>query len=70
MLLQVSVAVLLDNFVSASARIEEEAKQQIKVKEKEESEVKNPLEPLLIQIMKVTNRFLPLRMIFFLNSLA
>ncbi len=52
-LLQVSVAVLLDNFVRASVRIEEDEKAIIIGKRRNEAEIKNPLEPLLVHLIKV-----------------
>ncbi len=52
-LLQVSVAVLLDNFVRASVRIEDDAKAALVAQKRAEAEIKNPLEPLLVHLIKV-----------------
>jgi hypothetical protein len=48
----VSVAVLLDNFVNASARDEAEAQLQAIEEAKSFKEIKNPLEPLLVRLIK------------------
>jgi hypothetical protein len=45
--LQVSLAVLLDNFVASSARLEEEEAQQKIAEKKALRQFKNPLEPLI-----------------------
>ena len=47
---QVSVAVLLDNFITASTRMELEEKEQETVKFLRERQANNPLEPLLIKV--------------------
>ena len=48
---QVSVAVLLDNFITASTRMELEEKEQETVKFLRERQANNPLEPLLIKVI-------------------
>jgi hypothetical protein len=45
--LQVSVAVLLDNFVSASAHIDAQEQMRSKEEKRRRQETHNPLEPLL-----------------------
>ena len=47
-----SVAVLLDNFVNASAKDEERARLQEIEEAKSFKEIRNPLEPLLIRLIK------------------
>ncbi len=51
-LLQVSVAVLLDNFVSYTIKEEEQAKLQKQQEGKSKCDNTNPLEPLLQKLMK------------------
>jgi hypothetical protein len=51
-LLQVSVAVLLDNFVSYTMKEEEEAKLQKQQEGKDKFDNINPLEPILQKLMK------------------
>ena len=52
LLRQVSVAVLLDNFVNASAKDEAEAELRRIEEAKNYKEIRNPLEPLLIRLIK------------------
>jgi hypothetical protein len=47
---QVSVAVLLDNFVTASTVMENEARDQLLRERKSLSQFKNPLEPLILRL--------------------
>ena len=48
--LQVSVAVLLDNFVTVSMRMESEDKQKASKEKKAASQFQNPLEPLIAKL--------------------
>jgi hypothetical protein len=48
--LQVSVAVLLDNFVTVSMRMENDEKQQASMEKKAASQFQNPLEPLIVKL--------------------
>ena len=48
--LQVSVAVLLDNFVTVSMRMENEDKQKASEEKKAASQFQNPLEPLIAKL--------------------
>jgi hypothetical protein len=50
--LQVSVAVLLDSFVSATARIEAEEIKGLLEEKRRRHQAKNPLEPLLKKLTK------------------
>ena len=52
--LQVSVAVLLDNFVTVSMRMENDEKRKVSKEKKAASQFQNPLEPL---IKKLANDF-------------
>ncbi len=45
--LQVSVAVLLDNFVTVSMRMENDEKERAAIEKKASSQFRNPLEPLI-----------------------
>ncbi len=49
---QVSVAVLLDNFVTASAKIEDGEKRQELEEKRRRQQTRNPLEPLLKKLAK------------------
>lgn len=49
---QVAVAVLLDNFIQASARIEEEEQREAARQHKEAARVNYPLDPLLEQLSR------------------
>jgi hypothetical protein len=48
--LQVSVAVLLDNFVTVSMRMENEDKKKASKEKKAASQFQNPLEPLIAKL--------------------
>jgi hypothetical protein len=48
--LQVSVAVLLDNFVTVSMRMENDEKQHASMEKKAASQFQNPLEPLIAKL--------------------
>ena len=48
--LQVSVAVLLDNFVTVSMRMENDEKQKASMEKKAASQFQNPLEPLIAKL--------------------
>ena len=48
--LQVSVAVLLDNFVTVSMRMENEDKEKASKEKKASSQFQNPLEPLIAKL--------------------
>lgn len=52
LVLQVSVAVLLDNFIGASTRMEYEAKLEKAELKQREQQMKNPLEPLLLKLAR------------------
>ncbi len=52
--LQVSVAVLLDNFVTVSMRMENEDKKKVAMEKKSARQFQNPLEPL---IKKLANEY-------------
>ena len=51
--LQVSVAVLLDNFVSASAHIDAQEQQRNQEEKRRRQETRNPLEPLLRRLARM-----------------
>jgi hypothetical protein len=48
--LQVSVAVLLDNFVTVSMRMENDEKERAAIEKKASSQFQNPLEPLIAKL--------------------
>jgi hypothetical protein len=50
--LQVSVAVLLDNFVSASASIDAQEQRRLQEEKRRRQETRNPLEPLLRRLSR------------------
>uniref|UniRef100_A0A7S0MCA4 Ion transport domain-containing protein n=1 Tax=Cryptomonas curvata TaxID=233186 RepID=A0A7S0MCA4_9CRYP len=52
LLFQVSVAVLLENFVSTSTRMDEEEQVERAVEQARENELRNPMEPLLVQLLR------------------
>ncbi len=51
-LLQVSVAVLLDNFIGASTRMDIDEKLEQAEQRQREQQMKNPLEPLLLKLAR------------------